>query len=67
MYKVQAENIRDEFGIINKEYVDEVQAWNEDVSKIQAYSNNFWIGIFFPKRAYGGLETINLEDIKIRQ
>ncbi len=67
IYKAQAESIRDEFGIVNKEYIDEVQSWNEDVAKYQAYSNSFWIGIFYPDRAYDGFETINLEDIKMRE
>ncbi len=67
IYKAQTESIRDEFGIVNKEYIDEVQSWNEDVAKNQAYSNSFWIGIFYPDRAYDGFETINLEDIKMRE
>lgn len=66
IYKLQTESIRDEFGIVNKEYIDELQRWNEDVVEYQAYSNNFWIGIFYPKRAFDGFETINLEDIKMR-
>jgi len=66
IYKVQTESIRDEFGIVNKEYIDEVQSWNEDVVKYQTYSQSFWIGIFYPDRAYDGFETINLEDIKMR-
>lgn len=66
IYKAQTESIRDEFGIVNKEYIDEVQSWNEDVAKYQTYSDSFWIGIFYPKRAFDGFETINLEDIKMR-
>lgn len=66
IYKAQAESIRDEFGIVNKEYIDEVQRWNEDVVKYQTFSHSFWIGIFYPSRAYDGFETINLEDIKMR-
>lgn len=66
VYKAQTESIRDEFGIVNKEYIDEVQEWNEDLAKYQTYSESFWIGIFYPKRAYEGFETIDLEDIKMR-
>lgn len=66
VYKSQTESIRDEFGIVNKEYIDEVQAWNEDLAKYQSYSHNFWIGIFYPKRQYDGLEFIELENIKMR-
>lgn len=67
VYKSQTESIRDEFGIVNKEYIDEVQAWNEDLAKYQSYSHNFWIGIFYPKRQFDGLEFIDLENIKMRE
>lgn len=67
VYKSQTESIRDEFGIVNKEYIDEVQEWNEDLAKYQSYSHNFWIGIFYPKRQYDGLEFIELENIKMRE
>lgn len=67
VYKSQTESIRDEFGIVNKEYIDEVQAWNEDLAKYQSYSHNFWIGIFYPKRQYDGFEFIDLESIKMKE
>lgn len=66
IYKAQKEAIRDEFGIVNKEYIDEVQAWNEYLAKYQSYSHNFWIGIFYPKRAYDGFEFIDLESIRMK-
>jgi hypothetical protein len=66
VYKSQTEAIRDEFGIVNKEYIDEVQAWNEYLAKYQSYSHNFWIGIFYPKRAYDGFEFIDLESIRMK-
>ena len=67
IYKSQTESIRDEFGIVNKEYIDEVQEWNEGLSKYKAYSDNFWIGIFYPKKVYQDLELIDLEEIKMRE
>lgn len=66
IYKAQTEAIRDEFGIVNKEYIDEVQAWNEDLAKYQSYAHNFWIGIFYPKRAYDGFEIIDLQSIRMK-
>lgn len=66
VYKSQTESVRDEFGIINKEYIDEIQEWNEDLAKHQSYSHNIWISIFYPKRKYDGLEFIDLENIKMR-
>lgn len=65
VYKAQTEAIRDEFGVVNKEYIDEVQAWNEYLAKYQSYSHNFWIGIFYPKRAYDGFEFIDLKSIRM--
>lgn len=67
IYKAQTESIRDEFGIVNKEYIDEVQAWNEDLAKYQTYSHNFWIGIFYPKRQFEGFEFIDLESIRMKE
>lgn len=66
IYKTQTESIRDEFGIVNKSYIDEIQKWNEDLAEYQSYSNNFWIGIFYPKCVYDEFEFIDLQDIKIR-
>lgn len=67
IYKSQTENIRDDFGIINKEYIDEIQEWNEDLAAGKEYSHNFWIGIFYPKRQYDGFEFIDLESIKMKE
>lgn len=67
IYKSQTESIRDEFGIVNKKYIDEVQAWNENLAKYQSYSHNLWIGIFYPKRQFDGLEFIDLENIKMKK
>lgn len=66
IYKAQTESIRDEFGIINKEYIDEVQNWNEDIAKCKSYQRDFWIGIFFPN-IYDDLETIDLEQINFKE
>lgn len=66
IYKSQTESVRDEFGIVNKEYIDEIQKWNEDLAKRQSYSHNIWISIFYPKRKYDGLKFIDLENIKMR-
>ena len=66
MYKSQTENIRDELGIVNKEYIDEIQEWNENLAKYQSYSHNIWISIFYPKRKYDGLEVIDLESLKMK-
>ncbi len=66
IYKAQTEAIRDEFGFVNKEYVDEVQAWNQNLAKYRAYSQNFWIGIFYPERVAEGLEFIDFDNIRMK-
>lgn len=66
IYKAGTESIRDEFGIANKEYIDEVQAWNEDVIKYKEWQRDFWIGIFIPN-IYDDFETIDLENIQFKE
>ena len=66
IYKVETESIRDEFGIVNKEYIDEVQAWNEDVIKYKEWQRDFWIGIFIPN-IYDDFETIDLGNIQFKE
>ena len=65
-YKANTESVRDEFGIVNKEYIDEIQNWNISISKNKKYQRDFWIGIFYPN-IYDGFETIDLEDIKFKE
>ena len=59
-YKVETENAVDEFGLRNKEIIDEVQEWNEEIAEYKALQDNFWIGIYYPN-IYDQFETIPLE------
>lgn len=59
-YKVETENAVDEFGLRNKEIIDEVQKWNEEIAEYKALQDNFWIGIYYPN-IYDQFETIPLE------
>lgn len=65
-YKIQTEQCRDEFGLINKEFIDEVQNWNVDVAKYKEYQRDFWIGIFYPN-IFDDFETIDLSEILYRE
>ena len=60
IYKVESGACRDEFGLLNKEIIDEIQAWNESVIINQKMQNDFWIGIFCPN-VYDQFETIDYE------
>ena len=65
-YKTETESIRDDFGIVNKEYIDEVQDWNTNLVGYQTITHNFWIGIFYPNW-YDEFETIELDKIKTKE
>ena len=59
-YKVTSGACRDEFGLLSKEVVDEVQDWNEDLVYYQNIQDNFWLGIFYPN-VFDQFETIDYE------
>lgn len=48
IFKLENEEVRDEFGLINKSLIDQVQHWNEDLTYNQKIEKNFWVGIFYP-------------------
>lgn len=58
-YKLETEAARDEFGLLNKEIVDEVQDWNSAISRGKALQKDLWLGIFYPN-IYDDFETIEL-------
>ena len=60
MYKVESGACRDEFGLLNKEVLDEVQDWNEYVVRRKNLQRDFWIGVFYPN-IYDQFETIDYE------
>ena len=66
IYKAETESIRDEFGVVNKEYIDDIQEWNEDVAFGKTIQDNIWIGIFYP-HIYDYLETIDLAAIAMKE
>ena len=59
-YKLESDAYKDEFGLINKSVIDEIQDWNEDVVSNKALQRNFWIGICIPN-IYDDFETIDYE------
>lgn len=59
-YKLESEACRDQFGLLNKEIIDEVQRWNVNVTYYKAMEDNFWVGIYYPD-VYGDLGTIDYE------
>lgn len=57
-YKVESDACRDEFGLLNKEVIDEIQDWNESITYHKNIQKDFWIGIFIPN-VYDQFETID--------
>lgn len=65
IYKAKTESSRDELGILNKDFIDEVQAWNMNIASGQEWQHDFWVGIFVPP-VYDGFELIDLESITFK-
>lgn len=57
-YKATSGACRDDFGLLSKEVIDEIQDWNEDVTYYQNIQNDFWVGIFYPN-VFDQFETID--------
>ena len=60
VYKVESGACRDEFGLLNKEVLDEIQEWNECVVRNKNLQRDFWVGVFIPN-IYDQFETIDYE------
>lgn len=60
VYKINAESSKDDFGIRNKDLIDEVQKWNEDLAFHKTVQRNFWTGIFYAD-IYDDFEYIELK------
>ena len=59
-YKAESGACRDQFGLLSKDVLDEIQNWNEEVTHYKTMEDNFWLGIFYPD-VYGDLGTIDYE------
>ena len=59
-YKMESGACRDEFGLLSKEVIDEIQDWNEDVVFRQNIQDDFWLGIYYPN-VFDQFNTIDYE------
>ena len=59
-YKVTSGACRDEFGLLSKTVIDEVEDWNKDVKYYQTLQNDFWVGVFIPN-VFDQFEIIDYE------
>ena len=60
IYKIESDACHDEFGLLNKEVLDEIQDWNSDLRFYQSIQRDFWVGIYFPN-VYDEFEIIDYE------
>lgn len=66
IFKLENTDCRDELGLLNKEIIDEVQAWNETLAYHETIQRDFWLGIFYPNM-YDEFKLIDLNRFKISQ
>lgn len=59
-YKMESGSCRDEFGLLSKEVIDEIQDWNTKVIYRQNIQDDFWMGIYYPN-IYDQFKTIDYE------
>ena len=62
-YKIESDSCRDEFGLLNKEVIDEIQEWNKDVRFYHNIQDNFWLGIYYPN-VFDEFETIDYKSFE---
>ena len=60
-YKLESGACGDEFGLLSKSVIDEIQDWNEDVVSYKAIQDSFWVGIFYPN-VFDQFETIDYNE-----
>lgn len=56
---------RDEFGILNKEFIDEIETWNMDIAKGKTNRNDILLSIY-TSPAYDNFDTIDLKDFEFK-
>lgn len=59
-YKLESSACSDEFGLLSKEIIDEIQDWNQDVVYYKRIEKDFLVGIFYPN-VFDEFETIDYE------
>jgi len=64
-YKLNSGLYEDEFGVYDKEIINEIRHYNECVINRQRYIGNFWVGIFNPND-FSELEIIDYDIVPVR-
>ncbi len=59
-YKVENDVCKNEFGLLSKDVLDDIQDWNKDVRFYQNIQYDFWLGIYYPN-VFDEFKTIDYE------
>lgn len=62
IYKIESGVCSDDFGLLNKEIIDDIQDWNEYLARNKALEQDKWIGAFYPN-IYSDFDFIEYEKI----
>lgn len=62
IYKIESGVCCDDFGLLNKEVIDDIQAWNEDLARNKTLEQDQWIGAFHPN-IYSDFNFIEYEKL----
>ena len=57
-YRVESGINDDVFNLLDKDIINEVKDWNEDLTMRKVWQRDFWIGIFIPN-IYDNLDFID--------
>lgn len=65
-FKLEKADIRDEFGLLNKSFVDDVETYNRKIVRYKVNSENPWLSAFYPKKMIEGCERIDYERFSVK-
>lgn len=65
-FKLSSAAVRDEFGLLNKSFVDEVETYNKKLARHRINAENHFISFLYPKKTIEGCERIDYERFKTR-
>lgn len=65
-FKLEHADIRDELGLLNKSFVDDVETYNKKLIRHKSLSENPWASAFYPKKVIEGCERIDYEKFSVK-
>ena len=65
-FKLSSADVRDEFGLLSKSFVDDVEAYNKKLVRHRINSENPFFSFLYPKKTIEGCERIDYERFKAK-